>query len=232
MLFNFDSLPRAQRNLWPDLYPVSKMGFVLYGGTALALRFGHRQSVDFDFFSTETFMEEDILNMLPFLNTCEKTQSEDNSYSYQTEYGARITFLGGINFGRLGYPDMDVDTGIQIASLKDLFALKLSAACARVELKDFMDIAELLKHKFPLDEAISGVRTLIKGMLPAQTIVKTLMWYEDLRLEKLPQEDKDIIMQACARMNFNMINIERVSDMLIDDKLFQTFKNQHPDLCW
>jgi len=28
--------------------------FILYGGTALALRLGHRESVDFDFFSSET----------------------------------------------------------------------------------------------------------------------------------------------------------------------------------
>ncbi|WP_373321508.1 nucleotidyl transferase AbiEii/AbiGii toxin family protein [Rivihabitans pingtungensis] len=33
------------------LAQASKLGFVLYGGTAIALRLGHRESVDFDFFS-------------------------------------------------------------------------------------------------------------------------------------------------------------------------------------
>ncbi|MDF1482816.1 nucleotidyl transferase AbiEii/AbiGii toxin family protein [Extensimonas sp. H3M7-6] len=32
------------------LRPAPAMGFALYGGTAIALRLGHRQSVDFDFF--------------------------------------------------------------------------------------------------------------------------------------------------------------------------------------
>ncbi|MEG2185298.1 MAG: nucleotidyl transferase AbiEii/AbiGii toxin family protein, partial [Cloacibacillus sp.] len=44
-------LPAAQRELWPLLSEVPQ-DFVLYGGTAVALWFGHRTSVDFDFFST------------------------------------------------------------------------------------------------------------------------------------------------------------------------------------
>lgn len=43
-----DILPPAQRALWDELGGLPH-GFVLYGGTALALRLGHRQSIDFDF---------------------------------------------------------------------------------------------------------------------------------------------------------------------------------------
>ncbi len=43
-----DVLSAAQRALWPELAGLPR-GFVLYGGTALALRLGHRVSVDFDF---------------------------------------------------------------------------------------------------------------------------------------------------------------------------------------
>lgn len=46
-----DILPPAQRSLWPHLAQVPGH-FVLYGGTAIALHLGHRQSVDFDFFRT------------------------------------------------------------------------------------------------------------------------------------------------------------------------------------
>ena len=45
-------LPVAQRLLWPALRPAPRMGFVLYGGTAIALRLGHRASIDFDFSRT------------------------------------------------------------------------------------------------------------------------------------------------------------------------------------
>jgi hypothetical protein len=44
-----DVLPTAQRALWTSLRPVAQSGFVLYGGTAVALYEGHRVSIDFDF---------------------------------------------------------------------------------------------------------------------------------------------------------------------------------------
>ena len=55
----YDILPDAQRKIWPQL-AAFKERFVLYGGTALALRLGHRQSVDFDFFS-DANLEHDTL---------------------------------------------------------------------------------------------------------------------------------------------------------------------------
>jgi hypothetical protein len=43
-------LPRSQRAFWPELASTSET-FTLYG-TALALRLGHRTSIDFDSFQT------------------------------------------------------------------------------------------------------------------------------------------------------------------------------------
>jgi Nucleotidyl transferase AbiEii toxin, Type IV TA system len=48
-------LPKAQQEIWPHLAPAPGLSFVLYGGTAVALYFGHRISVDFDFFRAERF---------------------------------------------------------------------------------------------------------------------------------------------------------------------------------
>ena len=50
----YDILPPEQKSLWPSLHKLSELGFVLYGGTAIALQCGHRNSVDFDFFSSES----------------------------------------------------------------------------------------------------------------------------------------------------------------------------------
>ncbi len=52
MTFNprLDILPLSQRRLWDELGELPEE-FVLYGGTAIALHLGHRQSVDFDFFT-------------------------------------------------------------------------------------------------------------------------------------------------------------------------------------
>lgn len=47
-----DALPPPQRRLWPELRATHRR-FVLYGVTAIALRLAHRESEDFDFFSSE-----------------------------------------------------------------------------------------------------------------------------------------------------------------------------------
>jgi hypothetical protein len=53
------SLPRAQQQLWPQLSATVAMGFVLYGGTAIALGIGHRPCVDFDDGDLRTLTKED-----------------------------------------------------------------------------------------------------------------------------------------------------------------------------
>jgi hypothetical protein len=42
-----DILPLAQRLLW-DAFSAIPAEFTVYGGTAIALHLGHRQSLDFD----------------------------------------------------------------------------------------------------------------------------------------------------------------------------------------
>jgi hypothetical protein len=59
----FKILPLHQNTLWPDLAEIPGH-FVLYGGTALALRLGHRNSMNFDFFSSEPFIPVELLEGL------------------------------------------------------------------------------------------------------------------------------------------------------------------------
>jgi uracil-DNA glycosylase len=66
-----DVLPLPQRRLWPELAVVQNEAFVLYGGTAVALFLGHRESVDFDFFSHGHFLPEDLLGKFSFLQGAE-----------------------------------------------------------------------------------------------------------------------------------------------------------------
>jgi hypothetical protein len=62
---NLSTLPIAPRALWPELATTPE-AFTLYGGTALALRLGHRASVDFDFFSNGAFDPERLAESIPY----------------------------------------------------------------------------------------------------------------------------------------------------------------------
>ena len=66
-----DILPAAQRALWPKLAEVSRHSFVLYGGTAVAMYLGHRESVDFDFFTHRTFQPDELFGSYVLLRDSE-----------------------------------------------------------------------------------------------------------------------------------------------------------------
>ena len=61
---HLEVLPDAQRRVLLTLGWTRTKGLVLYGGTAVALRCGHRASVDFDFFTERQLSHEAILHEL------------------------------------------------------------------------------------------------------------------------------------------------------------------------
>ena len=63
--FQLSILPAVQMAMWSVLSKVSKR-FVLYGGTAIALRIVHRESVDFDFFTSDNFSSDGLVREMAF----------------------------------------------------------------------------------------------------------------------------------------------------------------------
>lgn len=134
-----------------SLAPAPQLGFVLYGGTAVALHLGHRTSVDFDFFRTEALDKKVIRSSFPFVPGATILQDTPDTLviSAATPAGqVKVSFFGGMNIGRLNDPLRTTD-GI-VASLEDLMATKLKATLDRAEAKDYRDIAAMIFADTPL----------------------------------------------------------------------------------
>jgi|SRR5665213_146115 len=71
-------LPASQRALWKELKATPKH-FVLYGGTALALRLGHRISEDFDFFTNANFEPQELAEQILYLRDGNVTLLRENT---------------------------------------------------------------------------------------------------------------------------------------------------------
>jgi hypothetical protein len=97
-----DILPGAQRLLWQRLRPIQQFGYVLYGGTAIALRLGHRQSVDFDFFNSNSVDPGALRAALPFLRNATVRQERPNTYEIETASGV-IPAQGTTDHGTTDY---------------------------------------------------------------------------------------------------------------------------------
>ncbi len=143
-------LPQAQQRLWPNLGLTTKSGFVLYGGTAIALRLGHRSSVDFDFFSNVSLDREAISKACPFVARFTAILGKVNTGSLLvpdtdlSDVYAKVSFFVALDLGRVGMPGLTDDGVLQVASLNDLMATKLKVILQRAQAKDYRDIAAMI----------------------------------------------------------------------------------------
>jgi hypothetical protein len=123
--------------------------FRLVGGTALSLLFGHRRSVDLDFF-TDKPLQKDTL--IPALEDTFGTIVALNNRSKMI-YECLIKNIK-VDFVSVPDPFLDpvqIIEKIPFASTKDLIALKLNAIKGRGVKKDFWDLAKLLQF-YSFDE--------------------------------------------------------------------------------
>lgn len=181
---NYDILPEPQQRVWGELSPLREMGFVLYGGTALALRYGHRVSIDYDFFIEKPLDKETLRKVIPILNSAQSLQDSPNTLVVLVKPNTRrhqtvkLSFFGGLTFGRVGTPQLTQDGVIQTASTRDLLATKLKVLFDRVELKDYQDIAEILKRGGDLKQGLSDATVLFPNFNPMECL-RTLTYYDD-----------------------------------------------------
>jgi hypothetical protein len=79
---HWEALPPPQMEIWPLLAGTVGLGFVLYGGTAIALRLGHRTSIDFDFFTERRLDREEMGRTFEFLGRSELIQDRPDSLGF------------------------------------------------------------------------------------------------------------------------------------------------------
>ena len=198
----FDILPLGQRIIWPLLDGVSDLGFVLYGGTALALRFGHRQSVDFDFFNCLPLDKGKLYALYPFLKQGEHNQVEENALSITLKPNdgtneVKVSFFGDIDFGRIGTPDLaEGFRSMLVASLDDIMATKLKVLLERVEWKDYTDIATLIEHGVSLTKGIASLNSLFGEVVPPTLVLQTLTWFNEPQLSELSEHCRNVLDSA------------------------------------
>lgn len=186
-------LPEPQQKLWPELAQVPRH-FVLYGGTAVALYFAHRRSVDFDFFSSEPFDPEALNRALPFLRGGKPAQVGANTLEVEVFSGGgavKVAFFGGLSYRRVEDPRKTEDNVLRVASPLDLLATTLRTIWTRSESKDYLDIFELVRHGTTLKDGLRAAYTVFGGEFNSRISLQALGYFNDGDLAELPQGVKE-----------------------------------------
>jgi hypothetical protein len=178
------------------------LGFVLYGGTAIALRLGHRQSVDFDLFTEGSLDRPALRAALPFLARATVVQDTRDALGVlvPAEGGqhshVKVSFFGGIDFGRVGDPERTEDGVMLVASPLDLLATKVKVILQRAEAKDYRDVAYLLRAGTPLAQGLAAARALFGATFPPGESVKALTFFGDGDLASLTADERSTLVEA------------------------------------
>lgn len=175
-----ESLPKAQRRLWAELGD-TPAHFVLYGGTAIALRLGHRHSEDFDFFSNREFVPQELLTNVPYLKGSVVRQESPNTLTCAVERNGRVlvSFFGGLALNRAAEPELVEGTPVRVASLLDLAASKLNTILGRASLKDYVDLDAILRSGIDLSRALSAARAVFGAQFNPVASLKALSYFAE-----------------------------------------------------
>jgi hypothetical protein len=153
--------------------------FALAGGTSLALRFGHRISIDLDFFSEADF---DPVALATHLSIgAEGITGLAKGTLQLTINQVKVEFIKHSYRQLAAHECME---NVRMWSLPDVAAMKLNAIANRGSKKDFYDMAALL-DKYPLATLLGFYK---EKYSPASLlmIVRSLSWFEDADEEPNP----------------------------------------------
>ena len=158
------------------------VGFYLVGGTALALRIGHRRSVDLDLFSNFSF---DVVQLLENLTA---------DYNFNLFFSANNTIKGSIDNVKVDfishrYPFINepvVEEEIEMLSFQDIIAMKLNAISANGQrVKDFIDIFYLIRS-FSIEQMIGFYKKKYTNYNEV-SVLKSLVYFDDIDFNDWPE---------------------------------------------
>lgn len=152
----------------------------LVGGTALALQYGHRNSIDLDFFGQLDDDAEEVKAILRKHGKLSVIKESRNIKIYLLN-NIKVDFVN-YNYSWIDAPV--VEEQIKLASPKDIAAMKINAIEGRGTKKDFIDIYFLLQH-YTLHEIL----TFYQQKYPENSIFRALMslsYFEDAETQIMP----------------------------------------------
>jgi hypothetical protein len=156
--------------------------FYLAGGTGLALRIGHRLSVDLDFFIAELFDEESLIQRVQAMPGFALIERGPHTI-HATIQGVKVSFLG------YPYPVLfpfESFLEVPVADSRDIACMKITAIASRGTKRDFIDLY-VASQQFGLEHLLACfARKYARTGYNRMHILKSLTFFEDAEKDPLP----------------------------------------------
>lgn len=176
---HFEAIPDGILPILRDLVRVPTLrGHALVGGTALALRHGHRRSVDIDFFTTAPMDTHTVLGELEGVF--------GDRFSFRRDQQAKWAVFGFVDdvkvdivhFPHQRIADLQDEEGIPLYADADIAPMKIEAILHRAKKKDFFDL-DLLLREHGLPKVLEWHRRKYPGNSIAISIPYAITYFKD-----------------------------------------------------
>ena len=154
----------------------------LVGGTALALQYGHRQSVDLDFFGQ---LPEDMNSLIDMAHRVGDVMvlQRGKILLQMIVNQVKVDF---VDYTRCPWIDDPIKgDGFVLASDKDIAAMKVNAIIGRGTRKDFIDLYVLLQHY-----SLAQIMAFYQQKYPDFSEYRALLsmtYFEDAEKQDMPR---------------------------------------------
>lgn len=160
--------------------------FYLAGGTALALQYHHRESIDLDWFTQKPIQTPALIKHLSKLGKFTLVKEEENTVE---------GILDKVKLSFMTYPypliarEQSYLKHIKIASVHDIAIMKLEAIAGRNTKKDFIDLYLYLhREKKTLPEILAFLSKKFKGIdYDYYHLLKSLIYFVEADREPMPR---------------------------------------------
>lgn len=158
-------------------------GYLLAGGTALALYLGHRRSDDLDFM---TMNAQDPSRLMDYLHQLGPIVTLVD----RSEYSLHV-LIEGVKLSYLLQPSIRLEVGqildgIPLASLSTMATLKCHAIANRGSRKDFIDVYALIQKGWSLDQILDHAQDQAPQLNRAH-VLRSLTYFMDVDAEPMPR---------------------------------------------
>lgn len=156
----------------------------LAGGSALSLHFGHRYSIDFDFFSQKTFDPKKLIVSLKSIG------------EFTADFTKGQSLVGEFNHVKFSYFFYDYPLiakttkflGVNLAHPHDIAGMKLAAITDRGAKKDYVDIFELIHQGINLEKMFKiydrKYHLLSSNLF---TLIKAVGYFDEAENSQMPK---------------------------------------------
>jgi predicted nucleotidyltransferase component of viral defense system len=181
-------LPRGSGRLLDQLEKAGDdrlNGWILAGGTGLALQLGHRVSEDFDFFRTDEGDCRVLHEPLRAVTSYETLQEEPHTLTVLAQGGIKCSFFR--------VRDRFLSEAVpyrffRVAALRDIALMKIAAIAGRGSRRDFVDLYTILRGGVQLRELLDLMpRKYGAERINAYHLLKSLAWFDDAEQEPMPR---------------------------------------------